>query len=163
MTFRDDVLATLHGGLWHTTSPQRFDSITRDREIRPDPPIPDAKRWGTSRGPEFFPYVRTLGGVSLFDFADFDPDTYSSSYPMSSWTEFVPFRDDWGTAIWIEIDRAAVRAALIPPAALLQRWKDTDSYRHRLMPCIEAAHLGPIPSNSWSRTLSVSPCGLVHL
>ena len=161
MRLRDEVLATLHGGLWHTTSPERFESIARDQEILPDPPIPDAERWGTAGGPDYFPYVRTLGGVSLFDFADFDPDSYSSSYPMSSWTEFVPCRGDWGAAIWIEIDRAAVLAALVPPAELVQRWKDTNSYRHRVMPYIEAAHLGPIPSGSWSRTLSVSPCGVV--
>ncbi len=112
-------------------------------------------------GLNYFPYVRTLEGVSLFDFTDFDPETYSASYPMGSWTEFVPFRDACGAAIWIEIDRAAVRAALIPPAKLVQRWKDTNSHRHRLMPHIEAAHLGPIPSGCWSRILSVSPCGLV--
>ena len=106
LTFREDVLATLHGGLWHTTSPQRFDSIARNQEILPDPSIPDAERWGTGMGPDYFPYVRTLGGVSLFDFSDFDPEIYSASYPMSSWTEFVPFRDTWGAAIWIEIDLA---------------------------------------------------------
>ncbi len=161
MAFREDVLAALHGGLWHTTSPQRFDSIVRDQELLPNPPIPDAERWGTRMGPDYFPYVRTLGGVSLFDFTDFDPETYSASYPMSNWTEFVPFRDSWGAAIWIEIDRAAVRADLIPPAELVQRWKDTNCHSHRLMPQIEAAHLGPIPSDCWSGILSVSPCGLV--
>ena len=156
MTLRHDVLVTLNGGLWHTTSPERFDSIARDQAILPEPPIPDADRWGTAAGPAGFPYVRTLGGVSLFDFADFNPDTYGVCYPMSNWTAFVPFRDEWGAAIWIEIDREAVRAALIPPAKLVQRWKDTDSYRHRLMPHLEAAHLGPIPSGSWS-------CALLHL
>ena len=41
---REDGLATLHGGLWHTTSLQRFDCIARDQKILPDPPIPDAER-----------------------------------------------------------------------------------------------------------------------
>ena len=163
MTFLDEVMETLHGGLWHTTSPERFDSISRDEEILPDPPTPDADRWGASRGPDYFPYVRTLGGISLFDFSDFDPSGYSDSYPMSTWTEFVPFRETWGASIWIGINRATVRGALIAPAKLVQRWKDTDSYRHRVMPYIEAAHLGPIPSEAWSRTLLVGACGLQHL
>ena len=160
---REDGLAALHGGLWHTTSPQRFEAIARDQEILPDPPIPDAERWGTGMGPDYYPYVRTLGGVSLFDFVDFDPETYSASYPMSNWTEFVPFREDWGVAIWIEIDRAGVRDALISPAGLVQRWKDTNSHRHRVMPHIEAAHLGPIPTRCWSRIISVGPYGLVEM
>lgn len=160
---REDSLAILHAGLWHTTSPQRFDCIARDQEILPNPPIPDAERWGTGMGPDYFPYVRTMEGVSLFDFTDFDPETYSASYPMSSWTEFVPFRKAWGAAIWIEIDRVAVRDALIPPVELVQRWKDTNSHRHRVMPYIEAAHLGPIPSGCWSRILSVGPCSLAEV
>lgn len=148
------------GGNW---SPERSDLIARDQAILPDPPIPDADRWATAAGPAYFPFVRTLEGVSLFDFDDFDPDTYGICYPMSNWTEFVPFRDVWGAAIWIEIDREAVRDAPIPPAELVQRWKDTNSYRHRLMPHLEAAHLGPIPSSSWSCALSVSACGVVVL
>lgn len=160
MTLTDELLAALHGGLWHTTSPERFDLISRDRRILVDPDIPDADRWATARGPEYFPYVRTLAGVSLFDFCDFDRARYSHAYPMSSWAEFVPFRDLWGASIWIEIDRAAVRHALIPPAELVQRWKDTDSYRHRIMPHLEAAHLGPIASDSWVRTVLVDDRGL---
>ena len=30
MTLTDQVLAAQHGGLWHTTSPERFDLISRD-------------------------------------------------------------------------------------------------------------------------------------
>ena len=163
MTHTNDVLAVLHGGLWHTTSPERFDLISCDRQILPDPDIPDTERWGTSRGREYFPYVRTLEGVSLFDFCDFDRARYSDAYPMSTWTEFVPFRALWGASIWIEIERAAVRDALISPADLVQRWKDTNSHRHRIMPHLEAAHLGPICSDAWIRALLVNERGLKPL
>ena len=31
---------------------------------------------GTGEGKEHYPYVRTLGGISLFDFNQFEPDSY---------------------------------------------------------------------------------------
>src|SRR5882672_4084889 len=67
----DLLLTRLLGGLWHTTYPERFDGILKTGAILPEPVIPDADRWATSRGREHYPYVRMLGGVSLFDFNQF--------------------------------------------------------------------------------------------
>ena len=66
--------------------------------------LPDSERWSTKAGPEWYPYVRTLGGVSLFDLREFEPDSYRERCPLSTWTEFVPYREDWKASIWIEID-----------------------------------------------------------
>jgi hypothetical protein len=66
------VLQKLKGGVWHTTNMNRFQGILRSSAILPEPEIPDRERWSTSRGSELYPYVRTLGGVSLFDFRKFN-------------------------------------------------------------------------------------------
>jgi hypothetical protein len=60
------VLQKLQGGVWHTTNVGRFQGILRSAAILPEPEIPDSERWSTSQGSEWYPYARTLGGVSLF-------------------------------------------------------------------------------------------------
>jgi len=75
----------LRGRLWHTTSFDRYQKIVESGFILPSPPVPDDERWGTIQGPDYYPYVRLLGGVSLFDFNGFDPDSYGEKYPLSTW------------------------------------------------------------------------------
>jgi hypothetical protein len=75
--------------------------------------FPDNERWSTFEGPKFYPYVRTIGGVSLFDFEGFEPEDYGRKYPMSSWSYFVPYRRDWRTFVWIEIVRQLVARNII--------------------------------------------------
>lgn len=113
--------------------------------ILPEPNIPDPERWCTGSGPEHYPYVRTLGGVSLFDFDGFDPISYSEKHRMSSWYEFVPFRKSWNCAVWIEISRERASSNLILGRDLLARWKSDAAYGHMIMPYIEAAHIGELP------------------
>jgi len=62
------LLSELHGGLWHSTHPERFTGILQSGAILPEPNMQDSDRWKTSRGRGFYPYVRLIGGVSLFDF-----------------------------------------------------------------------------------------------
>ncbi len=154
--YRKRVLDVLVGSLWHTTRPDRFVSILEDGAVLPEPDIPESDRWKTSRGPEYYPYVRTLGGVSLFDFNDFDQESYDEKCPLSTWREFVPFRSAWGSAVWIEIDREAVKNCLLSSSELLARLKKEGAYHHTIMPHIEAAHIGMIPTESFSQTLLVS-------
>ena len=104
MVSDDEFPDELHGRVWHTTIPVRYDGILRTGSIVPNPAIPDSERWGTGLGPKHYPYVRVLDGVSLFDFHGFDAKTYSDEYPGSSWRTFVPYRCDKGAAIWMEID-----------------------------------------------------------
>ena len=92
----------LSGRLWHTTNESRFDGISASGFILAEPSIPDAERWKSAAGREHYPYVRWIGGISLFDFVDFDPDSYDAKYPLSTWLTFVPFRKDWQNSLWIE-------------------------------------------------------------
>jgi hypothetical protein len=135
----EDFLKELDGRLWHTTTPKRFMSIRSGGSILPDP------------------YVRTLGGVSLFDFADFDPTTYNDRYPFSTWREFVPFRDEVGSAVWLEVDREKVAGSYIDPISLMKKWKkDGANLRHIAMPEIEGAHIGALPTASLLRVVVIS-------
>lgn len=62
------VLQTLRGGVWHTTDSERYKGILSAGAILPEPPIPDSDRWETGLGTIGCSYVRSIGGVSLFDF-----------------------------------------------------------------------------------------------
>ena len=66
----------LHGGIWHVTRPDRFISIMAGAGLVPEPDLPNVERWKTSGGPDYYPFVRKIGGVSLFDFQNFDADAY---------------------------------------------------------------------------------------
>jgi hypothetical protein len=164
---RETVLEELRGRLWHTTHPDRFKSILADGSILPEPNLANTERWKTSRGPHYYPYVRSIGGVSLFDFEGFDPENYSSKNPMSSWYAFVPYPKDWGTAIWIEIDRERIAGPLISGTDLVARWKSDAAHRHTIMPHIEAAHIGALPRDAFIRAFLVreadSVCHPVNL
>lgn len=149
-TERRKLLQILRGGLWHTTSVERFASIVRMGAIVPEPyGLLEGDRWGTRIGRKGWPFVRTLGGVSLFDFDDFDPEAYSRRYPVSSWEEFVPYRQRWGQSVWIKIDRTKVGTQLISGPDLLHRWKESGSHRHNLMPLIEVAHIGALSAENF--------------
>ena len=146
----------LHGGLWHTTHPERFVGILECGAILPEPEeIPDGDRWGTSQGPNHYPYVRSIGGVSLFDFHEFDPKSYQSKHPISNWREFVPYRRVWGGAVWIEIDREHTSPCFLSGSDLLTKWKSSGDLGHNLMPVIEAAYLGPLPLAALRRALFI--------
>ncbi len=151
----DFILRELYGGLWHTTHPDRFRSILTRGAIIPNPDIPESERWKTSKGAEFFPYVRKLGGVSLFDFDKFDSESYSENAPLSNWYEFVPFRKDWGCAVWIEIDRARTATNFVSASDLVDRWNNEKANRHPIMPYLEAAYIGELPSTAFVRAFIV--------
>src|SRR5258708_6756663 len=74
---REAVLGELVGGVWHTTNQERFLRILEWGTILPEPDISEHGRWGTAAGPEGYPYVRSIGGVSLFDFRGFEAESYS--------------------------------------------------------------------------------------
>lgn len=150
-----EFLTMLGEGLWHTTSLERYSNILKTKAVLPEPGIPDSARWKTAAGPKHYPYVRSLGGVSLFEFRGFEPESYRAAYPMSTWEEFVPYRSSWGAAIWLKIDRDAASMSLIDPKALVERWNRENAHGHTLMPMIEAAHVGPIPVERICRVMRV--------
>lgn len=93
--------------------------------------------------------------VSLFDFDQFDPESYGTKCPMSDWLTFVPYREKWGSAVWIEIDREFVAPNLISGADVVKRWNSDKAYRHNFMPYIEAIHVGPLPCAAFLRAFIV--------
>jgi hypothetical protein len=149
MAFPTELL----GKLWHTTSVERYRQIVNDGSISPNPPIEDSERWKTNRGPDYYPYVRTLGGVSLFDFNNFNEDQYSEEYPLSNWTFFVPYTKRWKASVWIEINRKMILGNFISGQELLLRWKQEEAYKHTFMPIIEAAHIGLLPITAFGKIL----------
>lgn len=150
-----EFLKALGDRLWHTTSPARYEQIKAAGAILPEPPLPDSERWKTAGGPKHYPFVRSIGGVSLFDFTGFDPDVYGERYPLSTWQEFVPFRLTWGAAVWMEVDHEAAPGPIIRPKALVEKWNSENAHAHTLMPMIEAAHIGAIPVQVVRRVLFV--------
>jgi hypothetical protein len=148
------ALTRLRGSVWHTTNSDRLQGIVRSNAILPEPDIADTDRWSTSQGRTYYPYVRTLGGVSLFDFRDFDPEYYSAIYPNSTWTEFIPYRSVWKEAVWIEVDISQLGAAFISGAELLAQWKAA-KVGNRIMPEIEAANIGSLPKSAFKQVLLV--------
>jgi hypothetical protein len=149
------VLKELLGGLWHTTRLDRFQRILELGAILPIPENPNPDGWRTMDGEPYRSYAHTLNGVSLFDFDQFDPERYGQKCPMSSWYEFVPFREKWGSAVWIEINRKRVAANLISGADVVTRWNSDKAYQHNFMPYIEAIHVGPVPRAAFSRAFIV--------
>lgn len=148
--------AELHGGLWHTTHPERFLGVIEKQAILVEPALPDSSRWGTRHGRRNYPYARFIGGLSLFDFSRFDPFEYAEHCPLSNWRTFVPFLRNWGAAVWIEVDRSKVDAdAFVSGLALRNRWHGGGDLAHNLMPYIEAAHIGDLPLSACSRGLFV--------
>jgi hypothetical protein len=140
----------LHGGLWHITRPDRIPAIMAAGSLLVEPNIDDADRWKTSRGREYFPFVRVIGGVSLFDFSSFDADIYDRTHPLSNWRAFVPYLQRWGGGVWLEIDRKTIADRLVSPDALVRRWDTGGHHRHTIMPRIEAAHIGDLPISALS-------------
>ena len=123
--------------------------------ILPEPDIPDEDRWGTSKGPERYPYVRYIGGVSLFDFKGFNGEAYRQRCPSSSWGTFVPYRNDWDGAVWIEIHREQVTESVIGGEQLLKQQKAEGQLSRNIMPFIEVAHIGALPLASCKRALLI--------
>jgi len=156
MDLEEKVLAEVHGGIWHFTHCDRYKKILSSGYIVPDPPIAEGQRWKTSRGPDYYPFVRKCGGVSLFDFRNFSPESYDSKFPSSTWRTFVPFRREWGSAVWIQINRELMAENFVNYTVLYQQQQDQLAYRHTLMPQIEAAHIGPIPICFFRRAFQVA-------
>ena len=137
--------------IWHSTSPERFESIIQTKAILPNPNIDDSERWGTASGPEFFPFVRCINGVSLFDFRSFDKDEYSKKCPMSSWQAFVPFSKRINSVIWIEININTLKRSFIGSSEVRSLWYASKQHKRKYMPYIEAAHIGPLPVKAFKK------------
>lgn len=136
--------AVLLNRLWHATSADRWAAIRQSGAILPDPPIPDSARWHTSAGAVDFPFVRSLGAVSLFDFRAFEATTYDARYPVSRWRNFIFPNDDGRYAVWLAIDWVALGPQFISASALMEQLSAEGAQRRPVVPMLEAAHRGPL-------------------
>ncbi len=146
----------IDGGLWHTTHPDRFLGIMNCGAILPNPKgISDEERLSAPRGSETYSCVRRIGGVSLFDYSDFDPDECVRKCPWNNWHDFIPFWGEWGGAIWIEIDRRVIAENYVEPAQLYRDCYGAGNFG--IMPRTEAAYLGALPCAAFKRALFAYP------
>jgi hypothetical protein len=146
----------LREGIWHTTSVERFEGILVAGGILSEPPIPDNDRWGTACGPSLYPFVLRIGSVSVFDFSGFDEATYDEKYPFSMWRTFVPCFSKWDEAIWIELDRSAIIDSFVDGKSVIELCKRQGELGRKIMPIIEAAHIGPVPISAFRRIFMFS-------
>jgi hypothetical protein len=148
-----DFPEVLRGAVWHTTTPERYASILRDGHLVPEPELSDSERWGTAMGSSHYPFVRSIGGVSLFDFRSFDEGQYTHVYPLSMWREFVPCSHRASKAIWIEMDLSEIHRNFVDGLNLVAKWKESGQLHRKIMPIIESAHIGPISTDAFANVL----------
>ncbi|MGJ8534964.1 MAG: hypothetical protein ACSHYC_22465 [Alphaproteobacteria bacterium] len=135
----DFISDKLVGGVWHTTSKNRFKSILVEGSILVEPDLPERERYGG------MPFVRSLGGVSLFDFpSEFDIAEYYRQIPFDSLGEFVPFKQNWGHSVWLKIDKEIIAENFRSGKEIRKLWRSLGSTK-RFMAEIEAACIGSIP------------------
>ena len=135
----------LFGSVWHTTSLERYSMIVGDGCIKANPDIPDSERWGTKLGEKYFPFVRSLGGISVFDFRDFDAGA-------TDWATFVPCRTEWQSAVWIEVDISKLGDSFKSAQSIRQLWHQMGSTR-KFITQIEGAVIGSIPTLAFKQVL----------
>src|SRR5690606_33469494 len=131
----------LHGSVWHSTSVERYTMIKADGQITANPALPDSERWGTGLGEDYYPFIRSLGGISVFDFRSFHVKQYNRKYGDSYWSTLVPCRSGWEQAVWIELDILQLGDNFLSGKTVRQLWQDTNSVR-KFIAGIEGAVLG---------------------
>lgn len=163
----EELLPTLKGGLWHVTRAERYSKIISSGGIDPNPEgVPDTERWQTQNGQRGFPFVRYVGGVSLFDFINWDIDKCAGSCVRGlyccGWEYFIPVLQWNGrrldSSVWIEINYDAVKHNLklneeLESSQRAEQKRSGDI--HTLLPCVEAAHIGRIPCSAMVRAFTV--------
>lgn len=128
--------SVLRDSVWHTTTSERYKNIIQTNGIIPEPALLDSERWGRGRGPEYYPFVRSVGGVSLFDFRGFDEVEYSYNYSSSMWRSFVPCAFRSNKAIWIEMDLIAIAGRFVDGKILRDKWIQSNNLYRNIVPTL---------------------------
>jgi len=148
-----ELLDDLIGSIWHTTSSERLEQIYAAGAITPNPSIPDKHRWNTKGGPGRYPFVREIGGISLFDFRGFDANKYSEKFPLSGWRRFVPCVQYWDESYWIELSVDERSPEFLNGIELQKKQAEMSALSNILMPLIECAFIGDISIDSFRKVL----------
>jgi hypothetical protein len=155
------VWGELRGGLWHSTASHRFRGILSAGEIHPAPSLPPTEFLWAHEGTT---YCRSIGAVSLFDFAQADwawllDESISKAMPRNCWGQFLRAPreptppDTWTATVWLAVDRSRLTNFM--------HWKEVEadwragSLARKWMPCIEACHKGPLPLSACTHIIVV--------
>jgi len=138
----DELWEVLRGHLWHATSSTNARSILDSKKIKHD--IPEAFYCDA--------FVRSFGGVSLFDFRV--PPNALQLDP-SSWRGWLGREKRAPVAVWFRIDvNACAQDSIIEPAALFGMWQCYGG-NLKILPAVEAAHVGPVPIDAIASVLLI--------
>jgi hypothetical protein len=127
----------LKGKIWHSTSKELALEIYSHGYIIFDPSIDESKRWG-GKSKSTHPFVRSIGGISLFDFR------LPSSHVSEILYSFIPCRTGWPQTVWLEINHFYLGDMFSSAEETRIRWIEAGMNR-QYMPKLEAASLRPIP------------------
>lgn len=128
----------LKGRVWHSTSKENALKIDKHGYIVAEPDIDESKRWG-GKSQSVHPFVRSIGGISLFDFRL--PNSHISEILYS----FIPCRAGWSQTVWFEINVLYLDDSFLSAEQVRLRWIKAGMNR-QYMPKLEAASLRPIPT-----------------
>ncbi|MGR5518921.1 hypothetical protein ACPV5H_26345 [Vibrio harveyi] len=129
----------LQGKVWHSTTLENANEIVRKGYILAEPNIDQSKRWGRNDS-SAYPFVRSIGGISLFDFRL--PSSHSNPMLYS----FVPCKAGYTQTVWFEIDIQKLDESFLSADETREQWKASGMVRN-YMPKLEACSLCPIPTN----------------
>ncbi len=123
----------LKGKVWHSTSILNAKEIVAHGEILANPDIEAERRWGGTCESKY-PFVRTLGGISLFDFRL--PKAHSNDLLV----RWVPCHVNLTATVWFEIDTSKLQGFFLSAEETRIRWQEAGMDR-QFMPHLEASCL----------------------
>ncbi|ELA9814221.1 TPA: hypothetical protein ACGSUT_004207 [Vibrio parahaemolyticus] len=133
------VPTELKGKVWHSTSIENAMSIVRQGFIFAEPDIDQTKCWG-GKSERVHPFVRSIGGISLFDFRL--PNSHVSEILYS----FIPCKSGCAQTVWFEIDVSRLSDSFLSADETRMRWRESGMSR-QYMPKLESTSLCPIPTS----------------
>jgi leucyl-tRNA synthetase len=131
------VPTELKSKVWHSTSIENATSIVRQGFILAEPDIDQAKFWG-GKSERVYPFVRSIGGISLFDFR------LPSSHVSKILYNFIPCKSGCTQTVWFGIDVSRLGDLFLSADETRIRWMESGMNR-QYMPKLESTSLCPIP------------------
>jgi len=125
-------------GIWHSTNLKGYKKILESKYIKPNPDISESERSSDETA-----FVRTMGGVSIFDFRNINIDKYSEEYAPTVWGYFIPGRAIWDKTIWLELDELKMSENYLPPNDVMFKLNNLNTGQ-QIVPYLEGAHIGSI-------------------
>lgn len=128
----DKLWSVLQNNLWHATSLRHAHAIIKSKYIK------------HHTLESFYPdgFSRSIGAVSLFDFRN--PSEALRLNP-ECWTGWLGKERRAPLAVWLRIEaNQCMQRSIIEPHSLFRIWQ-SQGQAYKILPCVEAAHVGSIP------------------